>query len=70
MYAEKLSDLNALESGIISFKNLRSGFMKFNAQQLTEESLDKFVVQLDTLLSQLFDSEVPFEEKELQTFQF
>ena len=70
MNAEKLSDLNALESGIISFKNLRSGFMKFNDQQLTTEILDKFVVQLDTLLSELFDSEVPFEEKELQTFQF
>ena len=70
MHAEKLSDFNALESGIISFKNLRSGFMKFNDQQLTTEILDKFVVQLDTLLSELFDSEVPFEEKELQTFQF
>jgi hypothetical protein len=70
LYADNINDLIALESGIISFKNLRSGFMKFNDQQLTREILDTFVLQLDLLLTELFDSEVPFQEKELQTYPF
>ena len=69
-YSEKLDSINALETGIISFKNLKSGFMNFNGQTLSREILDSFVLQLDTLLSELFDPEVAFQEKELQTFQF
>ncbi len=69
-YVERLSRINALETGIISFKNLKSGFMKFNGQPLNPEILDSFVTQLDALLSELFDPDMMFEEKELQTFQF
>lgn len=65
-----LNRFETLESGIISFKNLKSGFMKFNAQPLSRELLEAFVIQLDALLSELFDTEVPFVEKELQSFQF
>jgi hypothetical protein len=69
-HVERLSRINALETGIISFKNLKSGFMKFNGQPLNPEILDSFVTQLDFLLSELFDPDMMFEEKELQNFQF
>jgi hypothetical protein len=62
--------LGALQSGIISFKNLKSGFMKFNGGELSIEVLDAFRAQLDALLVELFNHDVPFQEKELQTFNF
>ena len=62
--------MSALETGIISFKNLKSGFMNFNGQALSADILDSFVTQLDALLSELFDPGIVFQEKELQTFQF
>lgn len=69
-YTTELHDFDALESGIVSFKNLKSGFMKFNGQRLNPEILEAFVIQLDALLFELFDPNMAFEEKELQSFQF
>lgn len=67
---ESLLDTQAMETGIISFKNLKSGFMKFNGQSLNQEHLDAFILQLDILLSEFFDREKPFEEKELTSYSF
>ena len=67
---DRLNGMKALESGIISFKNLKSGFMKVNDQALSQELLVGFVTQLDVLLSELFDPDVAFDEKELQSFHF
>ena len=56
------------ESGIISFKNLNGGFMSVNSAPVNEEVLEEFVLQLDRLLSELFDPALNFEEKELKTY--
>lgn len=73
MYKQKyMSDKNdqALESGIISFKNLKSGFMKLNGSDITDDILEDYYAELIQLINQLFDQNIPFEEKELPHFQF
>ena len=57
-----------VESGIISFKNLKSNFMKVNSSLVNQETLDQFISQLDLLLKELYDSEIPFVEKELPVY--
>jgi len=60
----------SLESGIISFKNLKDGFMPFNGGLLTEDNIASYVIELDKLLTEIFDTSVPFLEKELATFNY
>ena len=60
----------SLESGIISFKNLKDGFMPFNGGLLTEDTIASYVIELDKLLTEIFDTSVPFLEKELATFNY
>jgi len=60
----------ALESGIISFKNLKYGFMKFNGSTIVDETLDAYLSELNQLLMKIFDQNIPFEEKELAQFHF
>jgi len=64
-----LEDLS-LESGIISFKNLKDGFMAFNGSLINEEIISSFVLELDKLISEIFDVSIPFQEKELPVFYF
>jgi len=64
-----LEDLS-LESGIISFKNLKDGFMPFNGSLINEELISSFVLELDKLISEIFDVSIPFQEKELPVFYF
>lgn len=71
-YALMLSKENGLpekaEAGIISFKNLGSGFLKLSENknsQLTAELLDTFEVHLNKLIDELLDINVPFIEKEV-----
>ena len=69
----KLNNLEkeqALESGIISFKNLKNGFMKFNGSTIVDETLDAYLSELNQLLIKIFDQNIPFEEKELAQFHF
>jgi ATP-dependent helicase/nuclease subunit B len=54
-----------VESGIISFKNLKAGFMKINNRGLGQNELDQFLTQLNKLLVEIYNSEVPFKEKEI-----
>ncbi len=60
----------SLESGIVSFKNLKDGFMPFNGGPITEESLSSFKFELDKLIIEIFDISVPFQEKELPVFNY
>lgn len=67
---DKTIDQLALKSGIISFKNLKGGFMAFGGGQITDEIIKLFVIELDRLILELFNSEIPFLEKELTSFNF
>lgn len=56
-----------VESGIISFKNLKAGFMKVNNTSLSQNDMDLFLIQLNKLLIEIYDPEIPFIEKEILT---
>jgi len=64
-----LEDLS-LESGIVSFKNLKDGFMPFNGGLINEEVISSFIVELDKLIFEIFDPNIPFQEKELPVFYY
>ena len=70
------NNLSPFEAGIISFKNLKAGVLKFTKKdkagrgamkqtQITKEFLDYFEIQLKALLLELFDIEKEFIEKEI-----
>jgi hypothetical protein len=59
-----------IEAGIISFKNLKSGFLPFNFKEGKEENtiidegiLDNYLEQMVLLLNEILDVNIPFEEK-------
>lgn len=60
----------SFQSGIVSFKNLKDGFMPFNGGLLTEENIASFVIELDKLITEIFDRGIPFQEKELATYNY
>jgi hypothetical protein len=64
------------EAGIISFKNLKSGFIKFNkiesengkqqkSATINQEILIDFTQQLKNLILEIFNPEIDFIEKEV-----
>ena len=63
------------EGGIISFKNLQSGFLKFGTKEsarsrnknqvITIETLDDFVIELKQLILEICNMNIPFTEKEV-----
>ena len=65
-----------VEAGIISFKNLSSGFLKFATKPslgsrkketlITKETLDAFEIQLKQLITEIFNPEISFTEKQIQ----
>ncbi|GGW57827.1 PD-(D/E)XK nuclease superfamily protein [Winogradskyella epiphytica] len=64
-----------IEAGIISFKNLNGGFLKFGKkekpggrlknQMITEETLDNFEIELKKLIAEICNPDTNFIEKEL-----
>jgi hypothetical protein len=59
-----------IEAGIISFKNLKSGFLPFNFKQdkevtntVSPEIMEAYLEQIVVLLQAIFNMEMPFEEK-------
>lgn len=60
----------SLQSGILSFKNLKQGFMPFNNDKITEDTLSSFVQQLDGLILEIFNKDIPFTEKEIPDFNY
>lgn len=80
-YALLLNENEALkapvEAGIISFKNLQGGFLKFSKKDkkgsaakkdpdVTQETLEAFKEQLKSLILEICDPNVPFVEKEIK----
>ena len=65
-----------VEAGIISFKNLSSGFLKFATKPsrgsrkketlISKETLEKFEIQLQHLITEIFNPKVSFTEKQIQ----
>ncbi len=75
-YASMLQSKRKLENiqaGIISFKNLKSGFMPFkyadkekgkNLTEIDENTLDLFQNELKSLIREIFNPNIPFKERE------
>lgn len=62
------------EAGIISFKNLKSGFLKFQLKtgkkvetMIEPATLEDFQVELKRLITEICNPEIPFVEKEIKT---
>ncbi len=64
---EELAHGKIIEAGIISFKNMRCGFMPFEykvgVRTITPEIIHEYTDQLVVLLQEIFDADVPFTEK-------
>jgi hypothetical protein len=65
-----------VEAGIVSFKNLKDGFLKFSKKDklgrgaiketlITQETLDNFYTELKTLILEICNPNIPFTEKEV-----
>ena len=59
-----------MEAGIISFKNLKSGFLPFTFKEgkelntiISKETIDQYLEQITILLVEIFDQNISFEEK-------
>jgi hypothetical protein len=59
-----------IEAGIISFKNLKSGFLPFNYKEgkegiaiINEAILSEYLEQIVLLLNEILNKSIPFEEK-------
>ncbi len=71
MYAFMYVDMNdidvniqPIESGIISFKNLGAGFLKVNKKQVLQEDMLQFMKELKDLLVEIYNPEMSFVETE------
>jgi hypothetical protein len=69
MFEEEAKDF-PIEVGIISFKNLKSGFLPFGFKEekelnitVTKEILNSYLEEIVVLLNEIFDVRIPFEEK-------
>lgn len=67
--------MNNFEAGVISFKNLGSGFLKFGTKtsayskrdhQITEETFKNFSIELRNLILEICDPNIPFTEKKIK----
>ncbi|MDA9026911.1 PD-(D/E)XK nuclease family protein [Flavobacteriaceae bacterium] len=76
MLNQKAPFIGAVEAGIISFKNLKSGLLKFAKKdklgayakrntQLSTETIESYEQELKKLIIELFDLKVDFIEKEI-----
>lgn len=64
----------SFQAGIISFKNLREGFLQFGIKsppkkgvdtEITATVFDEYIVQLTKLIKEIVTLEIPFTEKEI-----
>lgn len=67
---ENLAEGKPIQAGIISFKNLKSGFLSFNFKDgkesndiINKDLLENYTEQLAVLLNEIFDENIPFVEK-------
>jgi ATP-dependent helicase/nuclease subunit B len=76
MLLENRSHAAEVEAGVISFKNLKQGFLKFAKKEhsrdrnkncnIEPEILENFKVQLKSLIKEICDPKIPFLEKEIK----
>ncbi len=59
-----------IKSGIISFKNLKTGFMAINYKPIEKEDIDNFLHQLNNLILDIFNKDLSFVEKEIKQFKY
>ncbi len=73
-YTQNLASDAAIHAGIISFKNLKEGFLKFGTKesvrgkanhQITKEVFDEYLIQLKKLILEIYAIKIPFTEKEV-----
>ena len=64
-----------MEAGVISFKNMKSGFLPFKIKEdkietqiVTSTILEKYKEQLVHLLLEILNKDIPFTEKEVKSF--
>jgi PD-(D/E)XK nuclease superfamily len=69
MYEDKTNGME-MEAGIISFKNMKGGFLPFAIKKgkeimtaITTEILENFKTEIIVLITEILDVEFPFEEK-------
>ena len=69
MFKNEVSD-KPIEAGIISFKNLKAGFLPFTFKKekeektiIDEESINAFIEEIVLLLNEILDENQPFIEK-------
>ena len=69
MYQQEAKS-SQIEAGIISFKNLKSGFLPFTFEEnkvkttvITEEIMENYLEQIVVLLQEILNVDIPFEEK-------
>ncbi len=69
MFEKEAGDI-PMEVGIISFKNLKSGFLSFGFKEdkelnstVTKEILNDYLDEVVLLLNEIFNANIPFEEK-------
>lgn len=67
---EKNTNGKPIEAGIVSFKNLKSGFLPFNIKEekesiaiISDEIQSNYLEQIVLLLNEILDVTIPFEEK-------
>jgi hypothetical protein len=68
MFENEMNDI-PMEAGIISFKNLKSGFLPFGLKEekelnttVTKEILANYVEEIVVLLNEIFNRTISFEE--------
>ncbi|MDR6299862.1 PD-(D/E)XK nuclease family protein [Mesonia maritima] len=67
----KKTPINSAQAGIISFKNLKKSYLKFTDisagknQLIDEKTLQKFHIEIEKLILEIFDPNIPFTEKEV-----
>jgi hypothetical protein len=66
----ELKQNREVSAGIISFKNMKSGFLPFGLGKgkdtelaISTEILEDFEAELETLIVEIFNPEIPFKEK-------
>lgn len=77
MLLEKSTSDGKVEAGVISFKNLKNGFLKFQKKDsprdkvkdsaIDEITITNFKVELKKLILEICDPEIPFLEKEIKS---
>ncbi len=67
MYSKSNATHAKIESGIISFKNLKSGLIKVDFgkkdYEITEERIADFMISIKEIIKEIFDISIPFIEK-------